>query len=529
MPEIDLAYAVKLPPRDAIQYFQSKGYQVSWNWWEVWQDAHARAFTVAKATRADVLQAIRDAVDRALTEGRTVRDFARDLKPTLQRLGWWGRQTHALEDGTEEEVTLGTPWRLRNIYRTNLQTAYMAGRYKQQLDDIARRPYWQYVAVLDARTRPAHRAMHGKVFRADDPFWDSFYPPNGWGCRCRVRALNERRLEAQGIAPESSAGRLQDFEVDAGVDKRTGEIVKAKVKGIRYTDERGQAQWFKTDAGWSYNPGKAAWTPDKSRWVPDLAKAYERSVGATVPELLQGLQRRKLDDYLKAGESRLLEVERHAAATGQPFRSALREKLKAARSFDTAAKVKSAGKGAETVRQASKLYPDDWTRKADAFGPLYAKAKTNSRGWAATLPETRGYVRFRLPEFGEVEFEPNAGYIVVRPGDIENAVHEYGHRLQAALPELNAFFTDLHRRRTAGDPLKPLRNWSPGYRANEMTREDKYVSPYQGKEYDGEPLEMLTMAFEWVLGPRLAAFEEFRAKDPEMFNLVIGLLFEYTP
>ena len=54
--DIDLGYAAKLAPLDGIAFFNAKGYAVSWNWWEVWESAHARAFTVAKAIQADVLK-----------------------------------------------------------------------------------------------------------------------------------------------------------------------------------------------------------------------------------------------------------------------------------------------------------------------------------------------------------------------------------------------------------------------------------------------------------------------------------------
>ena len=44
------------PPADAIAYLQSKGLRITFNWQEMLDEAHARAFTVAKAMRLDVLR-----------------------------------------------------------------------------------------------------------------------------------------------------------------------------------------------------------------------------------------------------------------------------------------------------------------------------------------------------------------------------------------------------------------------------------------------------------------------------------------
>jgi uncharacterized protein with gpF-like domain len=46
--DIDLAYAIGLKPEKAIEYFKAKGFAFSWDWQKIWQEAHARAFTVAK-------------------------------------------------------------------------------------------------------------------------------------------------------------------------------------------------------------------------------------------------------------------------------------------------------------------------------------------------------------------------------------------------------------------------------------------------------------------------------------------------
>ncbi|MCG9079464.1 phage head morphogenesis protein [Laribacter hongkongensis] len=269
MPEVDLAYCMSLPPRKAIDYLKHKGYAITWNWEELWQDAQAQAFTVAKAMRLDILQDIRDAVEKTLSEGKTFSWFEKELTPVLQAKGWWGKQEHIDQDtGEISQVQLGSPWRLQTIYRTNLQTAYMAGRWQAQIENIDDRPYWMYVAILDGKTRPSHRAMNGKVFRHDDPIWQYLYPPNGWGCRCRVVALSADDVAKRGLAVETSAGKLGSLL--KRVSEKTGEM--REVATYRATDPATRREIvFSPDAGWSYNPGAAAWVPDLGRYTGDLA------------------------------------------------------------------------------------------------------------------------------------------------------------------------------------------------------------------------------------------------------------------
>ncbi|EDS5133801.1 phage head morphogenesis protein, partial [Salmonella enterica subsp. enterica serovar Minnesota] len=50
----DMAALFGLPPERAIAYLKNKGYRITWDWEEMWQEAHAQAFTVAKLTRLDI-------------------------------------------------------------------------------------------------------------------------------------------------------------------------------------------------------------------------------------------------------------------------------------------------------------------------------------------------------------------------------------------------------------------------------------------------------------------------------------------
>ena len=246
---VQLKALFKLSPVLAIRYFRNRGKQntLTWDWYEIWQDAHKKSFTVAKVMREKVLNDIKDALDKALNEGKTFRDFSKELKPILQKRGWWGEQIVVDSKGNAEKVQLGSMYRLKTIYRVNMQTSYMTGRYATQMDNVDNRPYWEYVAVMDSSTRPEHAMLNGLVYRYDDPFWKSFYPPNGWNCRCRVNALSDYKLKKKKLTVYDSNGHLS--EEMRLVSKKSGEYKPVTVYTDPLTGKR-----IAPDVGWSYNP-----------------------------------------------------------------------------------------------------------------------------------------------------------------------------------------------------------------------------------------------------------------------------------
>ncbi len=128
-------------------------------------------------------------------KGVSFRDFKKNLADVWESAGFTGEE--------------GKAYRIENIFRTNMQSAYSAGRFQQMKRVAKRRPYWQYQAVQDKRTRATHAAMNGLVFPADDPIWNTWYPPNGYMCRCKVRSLSARQVEKRGIKVDKGTKIIQ--------------------------------------------------------------------------------------------------------------------------------------------------------------------------------------------------------------------------------------------------------------------------------------------------------------------------------
>lgn len=238
--------AFKLPPEDAIEFLKNKGLKITWSWKDIEKESNAKSFTVAKAMKTDILASIKDHLQKSLEQGWSFDKFKKTLAPEMQKKGWWGKVPDELvpSDGSVNSagkiVQLGSAWRLKTIFATNVQSAMMAGRYKAMSATTATRPYWQYLAIMDASTRPDHARLHGRIFRHDDPIWRKIFPPNGFNCRCSVRSLSERDLKNKGLQfsiEESKDGRVfddkgQPIEPDPGFDYNPGEAGAKQLENI---------------------------------------------------------------------------------------------------------------------------------------------------------------------------------------------------------------------------------------------------------------------------------------------------------
>ncbi|MDR0233705.1 MAG: phage head morphogenesis protein [Zoogloeaceae bacterium] len=230
---------------EQAEFFRNKLRLPSAAWDDITRSQHDRAFIVAGAAKADLLADLHAAVQRAIDGGTGLDRFRKEFRAIVEKHGWHG--------WTGEGTKQGEAWRTRIIFETNLRTSYAAGRYAQLThpEVLKYYPYWRYIHDDGVRNpRPEHLAWHGLTLRYDHPFWASNYPPNGWGCCCRVVAVSE-------------AEKGDYTEPPPGWDKinpKTG-----TPSGV--------------DKGWDYAPGKSV--------AENLREIVERKAAKLPPALAQ--------------------------------------------------------------------------------------------------------------------------------------------------------------------------------------------------------------------------------------------------
>ena len=270
-------FAIGMEPTEAIEFLRQKKMLAGKVFAkELHDSALARATTIARLSSLEMTKDIYQSLETAMREGKGFHQWKKDLFSEFERKGWvFGKDKNVgrgingnlLADPQTGEY-FGTPRRLNTIYRVNMQSAYSAARYQRLRDNVDNRPYWQYSAVGDARTRPAHLALSGKVYRYDDPFWTTFYPPNGFNCRCSVIALGERDLQRHGMdKPDDSSEFL--VEVERPADKAGN---REKTIGFKLPDGTVRV----TDKGFDYNVGRLNYKPNLDLYPEKLAHAFAK-------------------------------------------------------------------------------------------------------------------------------------------------------------------------------------------------------------------------------------------------------------
>jgi SPP1 gp7 family putative phage head morphogenesis protein len=226
VPQDILTQSFNLPMKAASDFWKDKIRLSPGQFSRLSDEARIRAFAVSGIARGAELETVFTALRNAIDQGDSFDKFKKECGDIFTRRGWVGDRA----------------WRVDNIFRTNIQTAYNAGQYKQQTDEADGLPYWMYSAINDSRTRPTHLAMNGRVWPANHRVWNTWYPPNGYRCRCSVIAMTEGQVKRRGL-------KVEEEDITNRLIEPISPVSGEKMPG----------RAMLPDIGFEHNPGKLIW------------------------------------------------------------------------------------------------------------------------------------------------------------------------------------------------------------------------------------------------------------------------------
>lgn len=174
---------------EAIQFAVSRKIVLPDEFYKLDLNTRQMATTVSFLSGIEQIETVIKSVNQVLIDGGTFNDFKKLVE--------------------ENEIILSEPY-LKNVFRTNIQTAYGHGRWQQQQRNKAKRPYLMYVAINDSRVRPSHLALNRIIRHIDDPFWLKYYAPWDFMCRCTIIALTEEQALKYGITADEDLPVIAD-------------------------------------------------------------------------------------------------------------------------------------------------------------------------------------------------------------------------------------------------------------------------------------------------------------------------------
>jgi hypothetical protein len=359
---------------EVLRYFRAKGMKPAFDWRDVWGDEHATAFTVAKATKLDVLETLRQAVDDAIAKGESFASFRANLEPKLRALGWWGRKD-MVDPATGKEVPaqLGSPRRLRTIYGANIRSAFAAGVWERAQRTKATRGFFAYRLGPSIVHRPHHVAREGMVYPVDHPIWDTWFPPNGWGCKCWVLQITREDAESFGYQADMPEPLVQ---TKGYVNKRTGELEQIPI-GI--------------DPGWHTNPGKFRARNLRSFLAGRLEAAPKELRDAAIQDTLSSWLFRLIQEGKITGRD--AEAPIAVLPEGQGLRTVF---------FDAKAAAAQAGKGLTPTDYAvAQRLIDTGVETGTSGGGIQYVSEVGGRSWRLEIERREGRIRLLSLDQGE--------------------------------------------------------------------------------------------------------------------------------
>ena len=230
-----------LPFDEAIKFFRDKTSVPADRLCDLARENYARSFIISGLADQSLLDDIRAAVDKGISQGTTLAEFQKDFDSIIAGRGW-----------LEDKPSGYTNWRAAAIFNENVSMAYRQGRYQQMTSPavLAVRPYWRYLPSSSENPRPEHEAFYNVVLPADDPWWEDHYAPipGDFGCKCGVQALTED--EVREIEGELAGS---DFPMQREVPRTEPDLEEAPPPAPELAPDLappGPERMTELDAGW---------------------------------------------------------------------------------------------------------------------------------------------------------------------------------------------------------------------------------------------------------------------------------------
>ena len=445
--------------------------------------------------------------------------------------------------------TYNNNW-LNTEYNTALSQA-MAGRQWSEVEaqkDIF--PLLKYITIGDERVRQNHKDLDEVVFEVGDSFWNNYFPPNDWNCRCTTEQLEEG--EEPTTDPKRTFSANPDlFRMNAGKDKI---IFREDVHPYLKVNER-----YKVALGNNFD---LPFVPEVKVVKPKVTRK-PRVPKVVVPEVVPEVVPVIKQTAKEAGEriknipeiKEAFELELKIKASGEAINEQVKELNRIIRSSDKTeyyakldvynsdfktragmltrkkALLKKAEAGIINVLKVEDHFED--LNFVSLNGSLESRPKLEetlqkfktffSKKWQPKNASVNIYVKPRVRanyvggRYNRVTLSPSDG--------TETIFHELGHFLEGDSDELHYKIMDFYNRRTASDKIEALRNvtGNKAYEWREVTKKDDFLNPYIGKYYNEKGAsEILTMWFTEVFTNPTRLID----KDFDYFETIYKLIRE---
>ena len=151
-----------------------------------------RSFTVAALAQHDTINTLKKQLQIQLESGGTIADFS--TKASKNKL----LDSAGFSDSN--------PRYLENVYRTNMQTNYSAGREMQFQKNTPE--YCTVEGIDDDRQCPICAPRDGVTLPYNDPWWDENTPPYHYGCRCHKRGISKEEAAVLNVKIKKASEKI---------------------------------------------------------------------------------------------------------------------------------------------------------------------------------------------------------------------------------------------------------------------------------------------------------------------------------